>query len=166
MYVVFSLLLASTVAAGAAQAQTDDLRTKAGELFKPLPSTIPAVTDNEMTKSRSSNSAKPCVSISGRSNRGWACFYPPPACGLRDSHFLQLQTSVSSFCKPSHIRHSGGSRDATLSLARLLLCLSSAAPWVLASTGMTGLGGDYQRYALLYWHVQHVCIRQPAYECG
>lgn len=41
-------LLAATLLAGSAQA--DDLRDKAAEAFKPLPSTIPAIKDNEITK--------------------------------------------------------------------------------------------------------------------
>jgi cytochrome c peroxidase len=48
MRILLPFLLATTLIAGAAQA--DDLRTKATEAFKPLPSTIPAIKDNEITK--------------------------------------------------------------------------------------------------------------------
>lgn len=48
MRTLLSSLLVATVMAGAAHA--DDLRAKATEAFKPLPSTIPAVKDNQVTK--------------------------------------------------------------------------------------------------------------------
>lgn len=48
MRILLTLLMTATVWAGTAYA--DDLRQKATEAFKPLPSTIPAVKDNQVTK--------------------------------------------------------------------------------------------------------------------
>lgn len=48
MRILLPLLMAASIVAGTAQA--DELRDRAAEIFKPLPSTIPAVKDNEVTK--------------------------------------------------------------------------------------------------------------------
>ena len=47
-------LLAATMASVcmSTAAMSDDLRTKAAEVFKPLPSTIPAVADNPITPAK------------------------------------------------------------------------------------------------------------------
>ena len=47
---ILTAILATSCLAGAASA--DELRTKAAEVFKPLPSTVPAVKDNPVTPAK------------------------------------------------------------------------------------------------------------------